>query len=167
MARLTRTTQPSFSKPLGEIWRPGVSVGVALLLYAAVVPTHQLTPFILLVSVAGLIALGMLAPRWIVLAMAALVLGYVALNFEFIRENFSIFTGLDPVENAQQAPLRPRARRGQGVQHRGRAGAADLRLAWRRDRLRALGQARARRPGAPSPSSRSHRSRSSSGNVWR
>ena len=67
-------------------------------------PTHQLTPFILLVSVAGLIALGMLAPRWIVLAMAALVLGYVALNFEFIRENFSIFTGLDPVENAQQAP---------------------------------------------------------------
>ncbi len=104
LARLTRTQQPSFSKPLGEIWRPGVAVGVALLLYAAVVPTHQLTPFILLISVAGLIALGMLAPRWIVLAMAALVLGYVALNFEFIRENFSIFTGLDPVANAQQAP---------------------------------------------------------------
>jgi hypothetical protein len=68
------------------------------------VPTHQLTPFILLISVGALSLLGMLAPRWIVVAMAALVLGYLALNFEFIRENFSIFTGLDPVENAQQAP---------------------------------------------------------------
>jgi hypothetical protein len=104
LARLTRTAQAPFSKPLGEIWPLGLSVGVALLLYAAVVPTHQLTPFILLISVAGLIALGIVAPRWTILAMAALVLGYLALNFEFIRENFSIFTGLDPVENAQQAP---------------------------------------------------------------
>jgi hypothetical protein len=104
LARLTRTAQPPFSKPLGAIWTPGVSVGAALLLYAAVVPTHQLTPFILLLSVAGLTVLGLLAPRWTAAAMAVLVLGYLALNFEFIRENFSIFTGLDPVENAQQAP---------------------------------------------------------------
>ena len=104
LARLTGVAQQPFASPHGGAWPPRVAGAAILLLYAALVPTHQLTPFIVLASVIGLYLFGFLGSRWLVAAMTGLVLAYLAFNFDYVRENFTIFTGLNPVENAQSSP---------------------------------------------------------------
>jgi len=82
-------------------WPRGSAVGAVLALDAVVVASHQLTPYMLLVGIALLVILGAVQPRWMLAAIAAMTLGYLAANFHFIQHNYGLFTSIDPFNNVQ------------------------------------------------------------------
>jgi len=76
--------------------------GAAILaLDAAIVASHQLTPYVLLIQLGGLAIVGVLRPRWILGAMAVITIAYLLPNLGFINRNYGLFTSLDPFANAQ------------------------------------------------------------------
>ncbi len=105
LSRLVRTPQaPAPSASAGR-WPPRAAIVVVLGLDAMIVVTHQLTPYILLVSIAGLGVFGLIRPRWLWVPMAGLTLGYLAVNYGYVKENFGIFTSFDPFSNARHLSL--------------------------------------------------------------
>jgi hypothetical protein len=73
-----------------------------LALDAAAIPTHQLSPYVVLFQVAGLAIFGLFRPRWILLPMVAMTVAYLVPNLGYIQEHFGLFTSLDPFSNAQR-----------------------------------------------------------------
>jgi hypothetical protein len=71
---------------------------LSLLGFAAIVPTHQLTPFWLL-GVAIVLAVLRRAPWWLTLAMVAVVVAFVVPRLDVVA-SYGIFSGFDPVGNA-------------------------------------------------------------------
>ncbi len=86
--------------PAGK-WPRWVALTVVLGLDAVSVASHQLTPYMLLVSMALLMILRLIGPRWLLLAMAAMTFAYLAINFNFIQHNYGLFTSIDPFNNVQ------------------------------------------------------------------
>jgi hypothetical protein len=81
------------------------SIGLILLLQAAIVATHQLTPYVLVAEVGVLTVLGVTRPRWLVCVLALFAIGYLLPNLAFVREHFGLFTGFDPLGNANVATV--------------------------------------------------------------
>ncbi len=71
---------------------------LALLVFAVIVPTHQLTPFWLL-GLAGALALLRRTPWWVTAGMAAAAVGYVGLHFDVVAY-YGLFSGFDVFDNA-------------------------------------------------------------------
>jgi hypothetical protein len=96
---LVRRPQPAgaFGDPLP--WRTWQSVVVVVVLDAAVVTTHQLTPYMVMLQVGALTALG-LRPRWLVLVFAGLAAAYLAPNLNFVQSHYGLLGG-NPIDNAQ------------------------------------------------------------------
>ncbi|SFS00709.1 hypothetical protein SAMN04487846_1402 [Microbacterium sp. cf046] len=59
---------------------------VAVAIFAAIVVTHQLTPYWLLAAVLLLTLLGRVRPRYIVLVFAAIAIGYLLLHLEVVSQ---------------------------------------------------------------------------------
>jgi hypothetical protein len=76
-----------------------VAMGVVLLLHAAVVVSHQLTPYIVLVGLVLVALLGRLRPFPLVIGLAAVTGLYLLPNLDFVIQKFGIFTGANPLEN--------------------------------------------------------------------
>ncbi|WP_155943116.1 hypothetical protein [Mycobacterium sp. 141] len=73
---------------------------LALIPFAAIVPTHQLTPFWLLLT-GGLLVITKRAKPWWVLVVMALMAGlFVARNMDSLSD-YSIFSGSNPLQNAE------------------------------------------------------------------
>jgi hypothetical protein len=96
----------------GKLDRPSIerlpisratSIALIVLLQAAIVATHQLTPYALVGEVGALTVLGVTRPRWLVAVLALLALAYLAPNFEFVRHNFGLWSGFNPLGNASVA----------------------------------------------------------------
>jgi hypothetical protein len=122
-----RPQDPDFGAGTG---RPPRSFAVIVLFTDAVlIPTHQLTPYMLLFSVACLSALGVMQQRWLLLPMLALTLGYLGWNWHYVEQNFGVFSSLNPFSNVQHAadyggnPM-------PGIQLAGRAGRSLSFLMW-------------------------------------
>lgn len=81
------------TKPL----KPALS-WLAIIIFAILVPTHQLTPFWVL-GVVALLAVATFIPLWPALSMAAIALGFVISRWEII-DSYGIFSGFDIVSNA-------------------------------------------------------------------
>jgi hypothetical protein len=81
----------------------GAPIGVVLLLDCAIVVTHQLTPYFVLLQLAAVALAGPLRPRWILVASAAITIGYLVPNLGFVNEHFGLFSSLDPFANAHAA----------------------------------------------------------------
>jgi hypothetical protein len=79
------------------------SIALIVLLQAAIVATHQLTPYVLVGEVAALTVLGVMRPRWLAVVLALLALAYLAPNFEFVRHQFGLWSGFNPLGNASVA----------------------------------------------------------------
>ena len=84
--------------------RPGhrerrLAIGIVLALHAAVVVTHQLTPYVLLLGLGSLFLLGRLRPMVLVVGLAAMTGLYLLPNLDFVVQKFGIFTGANPLEN--------------------------------------------------------------------
>ncbi|HEX2703171.1 MAG TPA: hypothetical protein VHM72_07045 [Solirubrobacteraceae bacterium] len=77
-----------------------LAVAVALLIFAAIVVTHQLTPYIALAAIGMLTVLDLLRPRWLLLATAALAIAYVIPHYTLIQNMYGgLFGSFDVVAN--------------------------------------------------------------------
>ena len=106
---VVRIAQLPFVPPSPIRWPPKLAVAVALTLDFALVATHELTPYILLILIAGLMLLGVLRRPWLLIAMAAITFGYLAPNLVWVLHNYSTFASVDPAHNLQatQYPSSP------------------------------------------------------------
>jgi hypothetical protein len=84
---------------------PATSIALVIVLQVAIVATHQLTPYILVGQVGALTVIGVTRPRWLVAVLGLLALGYLLPNITFVREHFGLFTGFNPVGNANVATI--------------------------------------------------------------
>jgi hypothetical protein len=72
---------------------------IALMIFAALVVTHQLTPYWLIVASLALTVVKRLQPRWLVFAMIGLAAAFLAFNYDSVS-HFSLLS-FNPVANAQ------------------------------------------------------------------
>ncbi|MFM9376058.1 hypothetical protein [Gordonia sp. VNK21] len=72
---------------------------LAIIPFAAIVPSHQLTPFWLVGAVVLLAIFRYARPRWAIAAMIAIVGCYLLLNLQAVAP-YGIFSGGNPVANA-------------------------------------------------------------------
>jgi hypothetical protein len=79
-----------------------VALALVVVLYFAIVAAHQLTPYIVLPGVLGLVLLGVVWRGWLVLGVLVVIaLGYLAPRYGLIASQFGgIFSGGDVFENA-------------------------------------------------------------------
>ena len=82
-------------------WSRSAAAITVLSLDAIIVASHQLTPYMLLVSVALLTLVGVARPWWMLLGMGVLTFSYLGANYSFIKHNYGVFTSIDPFNNAQ------------------------------------------------------------------
>jgi hypothetical protein len=101
LERVGRTPQLPLQAPSSGRWPRWAALTAVVSLDAAVVASHQLTPYMVLVSTALLMALGLIRPWWLLAAMAAMTFAYLAINFHFIQHNYGLFTSIDPFNNVQ------------------------------------------------------------------
>ena len=79
---------------------------IALLLFAVIVASHQLTPYMLIVGLAVLTVLGVIRPRLLVVGFVAIAVGYLLPRLEFVQVNYGLLTGAgDPLHNSRNATI--------------------------------------------------------------
>jgi hypothetical protein len=100
--RVGRVPQLAVHKDATVKWPRWAAITIVLSLDAMIVASHQLTPYVLLVSTALLMLAGVIRPSWMLGAMAAITLSYLAANFSYIQHHFGFFTSLDPFNNVQR-----------------------------------------------------------------
>ncbi len=66
-------------------WPRWFVLGALFSIHAVVVVSHQLSPFFLLLGLGLLMASGMVRPRWALVVMTAITLGYMALHLAYLR----------------------------------------------------------------------------------
>jgi hypothetical protein len=99
--RVGRVPQLSVQMDDTAKWPRWAAVTTALSLDAVIIASHQLTPYMLLVSIALLMLAGVVRPWWMLMGMAIMTLAYLGANFHFIQHNYGVFTSIDPFNNAQ------------------------------------------------------------------
>ncbi|UEA60196.1 hypothetical protein LK459_04815 [Gordonia otitidis] len=72
---------------------------LAIIPFAAIVPTHQLTPFWALAAAVALVIFRQMRPWWAVAVMIGIAGAYLALNFDAVAP-YGILSGGNPVSNA-------------------------------------------------------------------
>jgi hypothetical protein len=75
-------------------------IGLILVLFTAIVVTHQLTPYWLILLSVLLTVTGRLRPRWLMFAMIGIAVGFLAYNWSS-ASHFGLLNATDPVANAQ------------------------------------------------------------------
>lgn len=86
-------------------WSPTVAIAVVLLLDAAIVVSHQLTPYTLILQIGALAFFGWTRPWWTVTIMGLFTLVMLVPNLGFVNHNFGIFSSFDPFRNAQHSSI--------------------------------------------------------------
>lgn len=77
------------------------ALATVYLLFAVIVATHQLTPYILLVGVTLLVLIGAVRPRHVPVVLLGLAVLYLVPRLPFVTSHFSLFSGLDLLSNAR------------------------------------------------------------------
>jgi hypothetical protein len=99
VARIVRRPQPPQQLASSLGWTAVVSSVVVLTLDVAIVVTHQLTPFMVLIEIGALLLLGVTRARWLILAMTLITVGFLAPNLTYMAHHYGLFTGFNPVNN--------------------------------------------------------------------
>lgn len=105
-ARLLRPVagRLSMTKPLATPlpWPLPVGALLVVLLDVAIVATHQLTPYALLLQLCALFVLGVTRPMGtgLIAAFFVITAGYLIPQVGYLRENFGLLQSFDPVGNA-------------------------------------------------------------------
>lgn len=84
-------------------WPRWVAITAITAIDAVVVASHQLTPYMILVSTTLLILVGVVRPWWIIVGMAVMTFAYLGANFSFIHRNYGLLNSIDPFNNVQVA----------------------------------------------------------------
>ena len=85
----------------GPRWPKASAIAAVLAIDGVIVASHQLTPYVVLVGTAGLMLIGAVRPRWPLVVMGAMTLGYLAINLRFVEHNYGLFSSIDPFNNVQ------------------------------------------------------------------
>jgi hypothetical protein len=79
---------------------------VAIVLFALIVTTHQLTPYMLIAGLAVLTFLGVVRPRLLVVLFAAMALGYLLPRLGFIERYYGLLGSAgEPLKNVRSAAV--------------------------------------------------------------
>jgi hypothetical protein len=79
---------------------------IAIALFALIVTTHQLTPYMLIVGLGVLTFLGVLRPRLLVVLFTAMALGYLLPRLDFIQRYYGLLGSAgEPLQNARSAAV--------------------------------------------------------------
>ena len=107
LGRRRRSTSDPKDEPTGsQRFGRRAARNLAILLFAVIVASHQLTPYLLIVGLAVLTVLGVVRPRLLVVLFAAIALGYLLPRLEFVRVNYGVLTGAgDPLHNSRNATI--------------------------------------------------------------
>lgn len=71
-----------------------------LLLQAVTVVSHQLTPYMVILSLFPLFVFGYFRPKWIGPVLALMAFAYLLPNFDFVANKYGVFSGFDFFKNA-------------------------------------------------------------------
>ena len=82
---------------------PTFAIGIALVLFSAIVVTHQLTPYLVIGSVGVLTIFGRVRPRWLVMVMLVEAVAYFIPHYASVSANLRslFFSGFDFFSNAR------------------------------------------------------------------
>lgn len=100
IGKVARSDPPEVRRRDGQ-WSTNAAVGVVLLLDAAIIVSHQLTPYALALQAGMLVICGFAVPRLLLVGLIGLPLLYLAPNLAWINDHFGVFTSLDPFSNAR------------------------------------------------------------------
>lgn len=79
---------------------------VALLgLQAVIVASHQLTPYMAVLTLFPLFVLGYLRPLWVGILVLVLPIAYLLPNLDYVQDHFGLFSSFNPVANATTASV--------------------------------------------------------------
>jgi hypothetical protein len=82
-------------------WPRWASFSLILLLQLAVVSSHQLTPYMVIIGMVLLTGFGIIRPWWLAASIAAVTIAYFVPNYHYVESNFGLFSGLNPLSNVQ------------------------------------------------------------------
>lgn len=99
--RVGRVPQLSVRTDNPTPWPRWAAITAVLGLDAAIVASHQLTPYMLLVGITLLMLAGVVRPWWMLAAIAVMTFAYLGANIKFIVHNYGVFTSIDPFNNVQ------------------------------------------------------------------
>jgi hypothetical protein len=79
---------------------------IAIALFAVIVTTHQLTPYMLIAGLAVLTFLGVVRPRLLVVLFTAMALGYLLPRLDFVQRYYGLLGSAgEPLQNARSAAV--------------------------------------------------------------
>jgi hypothetical protein len=81
---------------------------VAIALFAVIVTTHQLTPYMLIVGLGVLTFLGVVRPRLLVVLFTVMALGYLLPRMDFVQRYYGLLGSAgEPLQNVRTAAVGP------------------------------------------------------------
>ena len=101
-ARRGRAVEPAgdaTARPL----RIAATIAV-LVLQAVITASHQLTPYLAVLGLLPLFALGFFRPKWVGPALLGIAIIYLLPNWDYVGNRFGFFNGSDAVANATNRP---------------------------------------------------------------
>jgi hypothetical protein len=105
--RVGRVPQEEPDPDDGTSWGRPAAIVAVLGVYAVIVASHQLTPYLLMASTAVLLLARVIKPWWLLLPMALMTFGYLAPNLTFVQDHYGLFTSIDPFNNTQGVKITP------------------------------------------------------------
>ncbi|MDQ6946453.1 MAG: HEAT repeat domain-containing protein [Actinomycetota bacterium] len=98
LSRAPRHGDEADDGPLGRSHAGRVAALSALfVVFATVVVTHQLSPYMIVVGFGLLTAAGVVRPRWVVVGLLAMAIGYLLVRLPYVQRTQSLFSPLgDP-----------------------------------------------------------------------
>jgi hypothetical protein len=78
--------------------------GTIIVIYFALSMTHQLSPYMVAIQLGGLAVAGMLRPRWLPVALAAVAIGYLLPHFGFVNSHYGVLSSFGSFLNNAKPP---------------------------------------------------------------
>ena len=101
LSRLRAWARDAKASPL---WNSKASTAAILVLDAALVLTHQLSPYIVLLQFGLLVVSGVARGAWQLGVMAAMTIGFTAANFSYLNHTYGLLGSLNPFANLGTSP---------------------------------------------------------------
>lgn len=101
VSRWRAADEPALARPLP--WPPVAVAVVILVLDLAVVVTHQLTPFALLVQVLALLVLRTVRSVLLLVVLATIPALFLVANLGYLNEHFTLLSSFDPFGNVRSS----------------------------------------------------------------
>ena len=80
--------------PAPPVRRSGPVIIAILLVFFVLTFTHELSPYIVVMQVGALAAVGALRPRWLAFALAAIAVGYLLPHWTFVSSHFGLLRAI-------------------------------------------------------------------------